>query len=56
MNDAALQLLQDWLAYYEGNRPSFGLKTRTEQMLKEHASRYQPTDEETKRMEENGET
>lgn len=46
----ARELLQWWLDYYEGLRPSAGLKARTKKFL-EPPKPYIPTAEETFRME-----
>jgi hypothetical protein len=47
----ARELLQWWLDYYEGLRPSAGLKARTKKLIDELPKDYVPTAEETFRME-----
>lgn len=47
----ARELLQWWLDYYEGTRPSAGLKARTKRLIEELPKDYIPTAEESWRME-----
>lgn len=49
-DDEAVNLLREWLSYYDGKGQSTGLRKRTDDFLVKEGKRFKPTPEEEERM------